>query len=73
MVIPVSLRVEAAGPNKQTVLDLLHLQAARFFGDEDFRLDGDVHIEVEVYSDDGVKHNRWAGLADYVNYREEDR
>lgn len=72
--IPISLRVEAAGPDKQTVLDLLQMQAARFFGDEEFRLDGDVHIEVETYSlDISTQCSRWAGLADYVNYREEDR
>lgn len=75
--IPISIRVEAAGPSKQTVLDLLQMQAKNFFGDEEFRLDGVVHFEVESFVSSIQQSERtnlrWAGLADYVNYREEDR
>ncbi len=69
---PVRLRIEAQGGNKQAVLDKLYFQAGRFFGEEEFRLEDEVVVDVdEVTNMAGQTVSAtWVGRADFVNWRE---
>ena len=69
--IPIRIRVEGAALDRASVIAILFGQAQQFFGDEDFYLEGDIHVEIEGYIDTMQGHrtaHRWAGWADFVNY-----
>lgn len=72
--VEVTLSVEAAAPTKAGLLEILEAQAAKFFGDEEYRLDGPIRCGLETYVETptGKEALRWNGTADYVNWREQD-
>lgn len=72
MTTPIRLHVTMEGGSKDDVLARLDAQAEQFFGDEQYRLDGDVECRVleEVRSIQGqVAATLWEGEAWYVNLR----
>jgi len=68
---PIRLRVEMSGSSMDDLVERLYAQSRQFFGSEEFRLEDEIVVDVEVSVSGQPIH--WSGRADFVNWREGER